>query len=217
MARGLLVLETPWDDDLNSTVSVGPFLQGLGATLGVKVVRQQFNGRADLVHYLREFKRQRREYAWCYIGSHGTQGRLDTVLGLVNARTIAEACIGSSEQGFVIGACSFGNRATAQSFLDRTKAAFIAGYTNDVPWEESMLADLTFLTYLIGRRCRRSRQGKEIELVRSRGGAFRYQGSRDPVRVAEWVYEDLPIARALGFVVHRRVKRGGRWRIESSD
>jgi hypothetical protein len=102
MARGLLVLETPWDDDLSSAISVGPFLQGLGAALHVKVACQQFNGKADLVHYLGRFKRQRHEYAWCYIGSHRMRGRLDTVLELVNAKTVGEACTGSSDQGFVI-------------------------------------------------------------------------------------------------------------------
>lgn len=57
MGRGLLVLETPWEYELDSAISVGPFLQGLGGTLGVKVVCQRFNGRFDLVYYLEEFSR----------------------------------------------------------------------------------------------------------------------------------------------------------------
>jgi hypothetical protein len=79
-----------------------------------------------------------------------------------------------------------------------------------------MLTDLTFLTYLIGKRCRRRMENGRVELVATKGGEFKLQGSEDPMRVARWVYEDFPLSHALGFAVHRRVKRAGRWRMESS-
>jgi hypothetical protein len=214
--RGLLVLETPWEYELDSAVSVGPFLQGLGDTLGIKVVCQRFNGRSDLVYYLEEFSQKKSEYSYCYVASHGTAGRLETLLSNVNASTIADACRGSRGRGFIIGACSFGNRRTAAEFLDKTDAAFVAGYSKNVPWEESMLADLCFLTYLIGRRCRRRMRNDRVELETKRNGDFRFQGSRDPIKIAKWVYEDFPLSRGMGFVVHRERKKRGRWRIESS-
>jgi len=80
-----------------------------------------------------------------------------------------------------------------------------------------MLTDLTFLTYVMDKRCRRRVKNGRVELVTTKGGEFKFQGSKDPMKVARWVYEDFPLSRALGFVVHRRVKRGGRWEIESSD
>ncbi len=215
MARGLLVLETPWDDELTSALSVGPFLEGLGTSLEFSVTLQRFNGKRDLVHYLEEFRRDSR-YSYCYIASHGTAGRLETLLENVNGATIAEACRGGRGRGFIIGACAFGNRATATAFLTKTHAAFVAGYKMDVPWGESMLTDLTFLTYLIGKRCRRHIANGCLELLTTRRGEFKLQGSQDPIKIARWVYEDFPLSRALGFVVHRRVKREGRWRIESS-
>jgi hypothetical protein len=79
-----------------------------------------------------------------------------------------------------------------------------------------MLTDLTFLTYLIGRRCRRRSENGYLDLLTTRSGEFRLEGSKDPIKIAQWVYEDFPLSKALGFVVHRRVKRNGRWRIESS-
>lgn len=79
-----------------------------------------------------------------------------------------------------------------------------------------MLTDLCFLTYLVGRRCRRRKRGDEVELETARNGDFRFEGSRDAIRVASWVYEDFPLSRAMGFIVHQRRKRNGRWHIESS-
>lgn len=215
MARGLLVLETPWDNELKSALSVGPFLQGLGTSLEFPVICQRFNGKRDLVHYLHEFRRSG-SYSYCYVASHGTAGRLETLLENVNGATIAEACRGGRGRGFIIGACAFGNRATATAFLKKTRASFVAGYARDVPWEESMLTDLTFLTYLIGKRCRRRSENGCLNLLTTRGGEFKFEGSQDAIKVARWVYEDFPLSRALGFMVHRRVKRNGRWRIESS-
>src|SRR6266566_529251 len=172
MARGLLVLETPWDNELTSALSVGPFLQGLGAALEFPVICQRFNGKRDLVHYLQEFRRDR-GYFYCYIASHGTAGRLETLLDNVNSATIAEACRGGLGRGFIIGACSFGNHATATAFLTKTRAAFVAGYTRDVPWQEAMLSDLTFLTYLIGKRCRRRIENECLDLLTTKGGEFK--------------------------------------------
>ncbi len=215
---GLFVLETPWADDLDSGQSVGPFLIGLKEALGVRVTSQRFNGRADLAYYLRKFAKMNSGYSHCYIASHGTRGRLQALLQDVNAATIGDACQGSRGRGFVIGACAFGNAKTATDFLRRTGASFVAGYERDVPWMESMLVDLAFLTYLLGGRCRRKREtnGTETLVVDHASDTFCVSRSNDPLKVAAWIYKDLPLARTLGFVVHRRSSRRGPWSLLSS-
>jgi hypothetical protein len=92
--RKLLVLETPWEDDLESAISVGPFLSGLGKALPVKVVSHQFNGKSDLEYFLREFSVPSSSFSHCYIASHGTRGRLQSLIDDVNSTTIANACRG---------------------------------------------------------------------------------------------------------------------------
>src|SRR5438034_10188239 len=122
MAR-LFVLESPWEQDVRSALSVGPFLAGLKEALRVDVVSQRFNGREDLVFYLREFSKRSSEFSCCYIACHGTPGRLEPLLGArINVGTMAAACRGSRGRGFVMGACSFGNGRTATRFLKRTGA-----------------------------------------------------------------------------------------------
>lgn len=190
MRRGLLVLETPRDDDLESKLSVGPFLQGLGTSLRCSVACQRFNGKGDLVHYLRTFAQS--YYTYCYIASHGTTGRLETLLENANGATIAAACRGSRGRGFIVGACAFGNRESATRFLLSTRAAFVAGYARDVRWQESMLTDLTFLTYPIGKRCSRRTNTGRVELVMSRSGDFSLEGSADPIKVARWGVRGFP-------------------------
>jgi hypothetical protein len=213
----LLVFESPWNDELESGESVGPFLMGLKDALKIKVISQRFNGRDDLVYYLRKFSEKRSRYSHCYIACHGTLGRLQPLLRDVNAATIADACRGARGRGFIIGACSFGNRRTATAFLRKTKASFVAGYTKDVPWMDSMLVDLAFLTYLLGGRCRTKREsGGNRTLVAYRDGSFSVERSRDPLKVARWLYEDFPLSKTLGFVVHRRSSGRGPWRLLSS-
>jgi hypothetical protein len=211
----LLVLETPWDDDIKSTISVGPFLLGLRDALPVKVVSQQFNGKRDLEHFLREFSAPNNAFSHCYIASHGSRGRLLSLIDDVNSTTIANACRGCRGRGFLVGACAFGNARTAGAFLSKTGADFVAGYSAYVPWMESMFVDLLFLTYLFRGRARTESIG------RSRRFAFHDDDyttavtrTANPLKVAKWVYEDLPIAKTLGLVVHRRRPGRGRAVIE---
>jgi len=48
----LLVIETPWEDELESPLSVGPFLLGLRDAFRVKVAAPRFNGMRDLDYFL---------------------------------------------------------------------------------------------------------------------------------------------------------------------
>jgi hypothetical protein len=48
-------------------------------------------------------------------------------------------------------------------------------------------------------------------LIRDRDGEFRISGTADLLKVAKWVGEDLPLSQPLGFAVHRRVERAGRY------
>ena len=218
MVRGLLVLESPWDRELDSALSVGPFLSGLQEALNVDVASQRFNGKDDLVWYLKRFKERDSGFSYCYIACHGTAGRLDPLLEQkINTVTIAEACRRSRDRGFVIASCSFGNRTTATGFLERTGAAFVAGYSRDVPWMEAMFVDLMFLTYLLRGRCRRIHRDERGGFLADRRGDFKVAQTGDPLKVARWVYEDLPLSRRLGFAVHRRRRIHGRWTIESSE
>jgi hypothetical protein len=200
----LAVLEVNWEEQIlrrEIARSVRPFFHGLEGELDVDFPEGEFNSKDDLVTGLQEFRRSRAKYL--FVGSHGVRKMLfDTSHG-ITASTIIGACKNSRGKGFFFSACDFGNRNTAREFLVETKADFLAGYSRSVPWLESMLVDLFFLTYLLQGRVKRRRgaQGDVPSLVED-GSGFISEKSENPLKVARWVYEDVPLALPLGFDVY---------------
>jgi hypothetical protein len=200
----LAVLEVNWEEQIlkkELSRSVRPFLNGLEGELGVDFLEGEFNTRDDLVMGLREFKKSKAKLL--YVGAHGVRKMLfDTSHG-VNAATIIGACRNSKGKGYFFSACDFGNRNTAREFLSQTKADFVVGYSGPVPWLESSLVDLFFLSYFLQGRVKRRKGPKEgkVTLLETRYD-FLAQGSRDPIKLAHWVYEDVPLALVLGFDVY---------------
>lgn len=118
-------------------------------------------------------------------------------------------------EGRVLGRRGEGHRygCNADCLLEgaKTKAEFIAGYSRAVPWLESTLVDVVFLSYFLQGRIKRqttSRRGaglKGVSFREDRTG-FIYEMSENPLKVARWVYEDVPLTLPLGFdvyVLHR--------------
>ena len=158
---------------------------------------------------MREFSKRSSGFSHCYIASHGTSGRLQSLIEDVNSATIANACRGCRGRGFFVSVCAFGNARTATGFLRKTGAHFVAGYSEYVPWMESMLVDLLLLTYVFRGRGRTEPIGRSHRFTFRRDDTLAVTRTTDPLKVAKWVCEDLPVAKKLGFVVYRRrVVRG---------
>jgi hypothetical protein len=79
----------------------------------------------------------------------------------------------------------------------------VAGYSAEVPWIEAMFVDLLFLAYLFRGRARTAPHGRSQRFAFPNGYEAVSQ-TTNPLKIARWVYEDFPRAKALGFVVHRR-------------
>lgn len=200
----LAVLEVNWEEKIlkkDISRSVRPFLQGLEGELDVDFPEGEFNSRDDLVTALQEFRKSRARYL--FVGSHGVRKMLfDTNHG-ITAATIISACRNSKGRGYFFSACDFGNHGTAREFLMKTRADFLAGYSKSVPWIESMLVDLFFLTYLLMGRVKRRKVGRSSSpcLLEDKDD-FIPEKSEDPLKLARWVYEDVPLAYLIGFDVY---------------
>lgn len=214
MAKGLLVLETAWNEPreiLRPSQSVLPFLQGLAGALDDRVVCRAFNAAEDLTLLLRAFVQNPGRLRYCYVAAHGSRGRIYGAQQGINLETILRACRGSRGKGYIFGSCGFVNEATAARFLRETGARFIAGYSGgDVPWMETTIIDLLFLTYLIGGKVRRQEKDGRVEIVKNRKGDILLTRSPDPLTLGRWVYEDLPLARLMGFNVYSLSRAGRR-------
>lgn len=203
----LAVLEVNWEERVlrrEISLSVRPFLHGLEGVLDEDFPEGVFNSKEDLLDGLYEFKKSRAKYL--YVGAHGLRKQLFSPDHSIYSQTIIDACkgIGSRGKGYIFSACDFVNRKTALEFLSVTGAAFIAGYSGSVPWLDSMLVDLFFISYLLQGRVKRQvmssqrRAVKGVSLREDRGG-FVYEMSANPLKVARWVYEDVPLALSLKF------------------
>jgi hypothetical protein len=212
----LAVLEVNWEEQIlkeEISLSVRPFLDGLEGAMTEDFLEGEFNSGEDFLEAISEFKASRARYL--YVGSHGLKKQIIAPDHGINSQTIINQCRGSKDKGYFFSACDFVNPKTAREFLVKTKAVFIAGYSKSVPWLESILVDLFFLSYMLQGRvkrqllAKRGGRGKRTSLS-EKGDAFAYETSEKPMKVAQWVYEDLPLAVALGFDVYTLQRSQGK-------
>jgi hypothetical protein len=205
MARGsaprkLVCLETYWADrsrEIFRDRSVRPFFEGLGAQLDPPLaIAHRF---LDSPSQLAAYTRRKRGLLWrdpesfdtpvFYLSFHGSPGKIHTALAKIGPAMLCRAFEGwgSAYDNLVyFGACSVfaGRRGTAfaKKFLDETQCKAVVGYTTDVNWMDSMLADLLFLR--------------------------RFYADPSPWRnlrqIHDSVLEDFAPARRLGHVLHLR-------------
>lgn len=181
--RSLLILESTWDEKghyLRPEISVRPFFRGITEAMDVSMVYRQFNAKEDLRMLLQDFVRNRR-FGYCYIAAHGGDSK---IYGIgreeIKLPTIMTACANAEGKGFMFGACRFVTPEIARRFLWETRAQFLAGYSRDVDWIQSMLVDISFFTVLF------------------RGSGY------DAFRAADRLYADHRLARKIGFTVYKR-------------
>lgn len=198
--RKLVVLETYWSDRHVQAFrerSVRPFFEGLAAQLEppLAVAHRFLDSPAQLAAYTR----RREGLLWrdpqtfdtpvYYLSFHGSPGRIHTALAKIGPAALCRAFAGwgkGYDNLVYFGACSvFAGRAGARfarDFLAASGCRAVAGYTTDVNWMDSMLADLLFLR--------------------------RFYADAAPWRnlrhIHDSVLEDFRPARALGHVLHLR-------------
>lgn len=197
----LLVLESDWGEDLVDCTSTRPFLQGLANALDITIVYRTFHTGRDLTYWLRKMFLARSKPRIAYISSHGDGRFLQPSLadaGIDLRRVLAAASRGTrqghSRRGLLLGACEVGRDLDGLLAAAGGRLRWVAGYEVEVPWVESTLIDLAFLSYLLSGREVSAVNGKHVLRRRSRSTKT---GMSE--RAATWVAEDFGIARALRF------------------
>ncbi|WP_329734741.1 hypothetical protein, partial [Archangium sp.] len=152
------MLENIWSDDLADSTSVRPFLEGWAASLDVRVGFRSYHGRDDLVHWLSEFWSAKSNPWICYIAGHTSGNRLSGLTSNINLTQAFSSAIprkpgpqldvGPNPKGVLLGTCVVGGRAKRLELLESTANSlqWVAGYEKVVPWMESTLCELLFLT-----------------------------------------------------------------------
>jgi len=191
----ILVLESVWSSDISDNTSVKPFFEGWATQLGVRISFRSYYDANDLKSWLSVFASSRTNPYVCYVAGHGNKNRLHGATGAsINlSKTISDvfpiksgpkAKVG--HKGILLGACEVGTAAALENIIKKTDSPlkWIAGYGKSVPWMESTLADILFLTYLIEGRLTPASRKTSKPIV---------QKSKSPIKILEWVAEDYPL------------------------
>ena len=197
----ILVLESDWGEDLIDTRSTRPFVEGLASALEITAVFRTFHSGRDLEHWMHQVFLSKRKPRIVYISTHGTGRCLYPSLATrgVNLRAVlASAARGTRRQdarrGLLLGACEIGNDLENVLAAAGGRLKWAAGYQVEVPWVESTLTDVAFLTYMISGRGVTSSNGKRAVRASSR-----VTRTRSALKAAAWLLDDFGVAEALGF------------------
>jgi hypothetical protein len=218
MSNGILILESVWDNDIHSTLSVRPMIEGMAGVLNVKFGYRTFHDNKDITKWLELFIRSP-EYLICYVAGHGAGARLSGTDKLINLGTVAKelkrvrrtradddgdkASSQLIDKGIIFGACDVG--CNVEKFCDSAPKGinWVAGYTTSVPWVESTLCDMLLIKYIISEVVNYTIGDLGSHLTPT-GRIRSVKGALTIDNIVDYVVEDFPMAASLGLrVAHR--------------
>ncbi len=143
----LVVLESLWDNELGSKISVKPFFDGLSEVYGIKYAYQTFYDDEDISYFIKKSKSLCSNY---YIAAHGSRECLHSINDKkIDVESLHDIFKNSKGKGIFFGSCKFINEKNAEEFLNFTKADWVAGYNSNIGWFDSTVIDLAFWRYYL--------------------------------------------------------------------
>ena len=145
--KNVACLESLWDHDIETRLSVFPLLEITSKRNSIKTIFLTSNTPEELEHNLMMVKR-RRDYGILYLAFHGYPGGI-FVDGLRLEIEILAFLMGKGFRDWVVhfGCCETMNipKWRVLNFLDETGVLMLSGYKRMVDWVESSALDLLFL------------------------------------------------------------------------
>jgi hypothetical protein len=181
----LLVLESLWENKLDSKTSVKPFFDGLCKLYDINYAYHKFYRYDDIAYFIKKSKGLCSNY---YIAAHGSRGYLHSIDNIkIDLKSLKDIFKNSrsKNRGIYFGSCNFINEENAEEFLNYTNADWVAGYNHVVDWFDSMVIDLAFWSYYL----KGNRKFKETQW-----------------EIAPEIYKTYPLSIKLGFSVFDKVQ-----------
>lgn len=157
-SKKIFALEGEWATRLKHKETVLPALQFLEQSGGIEFVHRRVAVKAAFFDYLNwALDESMQEYSIIYLGGHGESSYLYLKYEVteeseyLSIEDIADAYPGQFSGKFVhFGSCQTiaVDPAIIQSFLKKTKAKLVSGYTKQVDFVESMLLDMAYFNSL---------------------------------------------------------------------
>jgi hypothetical protein len=167
--RRLAILESDWFMGYNH--SVRPFFEGISGTVynSPDVYHyERFVGRQSIEEAMRHLVKKR-QVRYLYLASHGEKTYIkcpnkDRVSRVAFDQILQQAIAGSRLDGLYFASCLFGTRKTAELLWSvgetvprSQRLKWVAGYTREVDWMESMALDWLFWSTLLTKELRTPR------------------------------------------------------------
>lgn len=159
-SKKIFALEGEWATGLNHPETVLPALQFLEQSGGIEFVHRRVAVKAAFFDYLNwALDESMQDYSIIYLGGHGDPGNLCLKYEVteeseyLSLEDIADAYPGRFSGKFIhFGSCQTiaVDPPIIQSFLKKTKAKLVSGYTKQVDFVESMLLDMAYFYSLQG-------------------------------------------------------------------
>lgn len=148
--KNIACLESLWDGNIESRLSVVPLLELASKVDDVKFSYLSCNTQQELKHNLKKIKKKR-GYGILYLACHGRPGELVLDESSIDMEELA-ALMGDGFTNWVVhfGACATINveRSRISKFIATTQASMLLGYRTDVNWNDSSALDLLLFEWL---------------------------------------------------------------------
>ena len=174
--KGIACIESFWDSDVESRLSVAPLLQVIASNNDARFVHLTCNTKAELQFALKAIP-SREPFQILYFAFHGRRGKIDLADG--TSLTLPELAIAMGHK-FSSWVLHFGTCGTIHtdsnvldSFMQATDAVLLLGYKKNVDWIESAAMDLILFDWMQNYKNMRSMWSY---LKRNYGGLMRRTG-----------------------------------------
>lgn len=142
---GVIALETEWDANFNSKLSVRNMLEFLGDAQGIPFIHRHVASESDLQYYLERAKNYT-SYSILYLGFHGGASKLEVPKeGEFNLYRLVDLGLEKMDNKIIhfsgCGISKYINSKKFSIFLAHTGASAISGYRGKVNWMESALLE----------------------------------------------------------------------------
>jgi len=201
--NSIVILESEWDNDLNTTESVIPVFELFAKHNEVCICHKHYHSNKELLKWINDYINHK-DHDICYIAGHGSGKRLEGLFKDINIGKLAENIPQEKKRkvrkGLYFGTCDSGKY--INELFDRCYPAisWLAGYTKIVPWFESTMIDILFLEYFMFGACRKIKNGDSFEF---KNDSIEIDNStiRSVRRTYARLLEDVKLAQLCGLVV----------------
>lgn len=204
----IIVLESDWENDLNTTQSVYPAVEMFAAHNSVAICHKHYHDGEELFKWIADFINHK-QHEICYIAGHGKGKRLEGLNRNINIGKLFDKIsqfpkTRKIKKGLYFGTCESGKNIDELFNKSNNTISWVAGYTSSVPWIASTMIDILFFDYYLFGATNTTKDKESFQLDTDKDITVDKSTYRSASRSYERILNDVKLASQCGFVVKSR-------------